>query len=112
MDDRGTGWAAFGIAMVVAALAALVIVGGWAAGWWFTNQNTQREAHMIRNGYANQQTLREQITAQIANTDTLTTQIAGTSDLNLIRSTCSTGKDSCRPSPRQRYGITPRTAWR
>lgn len=77
------------VALIIGGLLALsiiagVIIGGWQAGWWLRNQNTSREAHMIRNGYSNQQTLREQITQQIGNVDTITTQIAGTHDPNLI----------------------------
>jgi hypothetical protein len=58
------------------AVIAVLIVGGWRAGWWFAGQNANRQAHIIRQGYSNQQTLREQITAQIANVDTITVQIA------------------------------------
>ena len=82
---EGFRW--FPAVVIYGILAFLLILGltvaGWQAGWWFTNQNATREAHMIRNGYSNQQTLREQITAQIANTDTLSTQIAASKDRNL-----------------------------
>ena len=67
-------WAGIGILALV--LLSALIVGGWQAGWWFTNQNANRQAHMIRNGYSNQQTLREQITTQIANVDALGVSIA------------------------------------
>jgi len=77
-------WRWFGVGLFTLLVLAALILGGWAAGWWFTNQNIGREAHAIRNGYSNQQTLREQITAQIANVDTLTTQIAASKDRNLI----------------------------
>lgn len=60
-------WAGVGILML--ALIGGVIVGGWRLNWWFSNQNATRQAHQIRNGYANQQTLREQITQQIGNVD-------------------------------------------
>lgn len=67
-------------------LAILVIAGitfgGWALGWWFTNENAQREAHVIRNGYSNQQTLREEISRKLSDVQTITVQITqlGTSD--------------------------------
>ncbi len=64
-------------------LTGALILGGWQAGWWFTSQNINREAHAIRNGYSNQQTLRDQITAKIGDVDTISTQIAATKDLNL-----------------------------
>jgi hypothetical protein len=69
-------WRWFGVCLLAAALLAGLIVGGWQAGWWFSNQNNSRQAHMIRNGYANQQTLREQITTQIGNVDSETVQVA------------------------------------
>ncbi len=75
-------WLWIGVGALV--VLAVLILTGWQAGWWFSGQNATREAHLIRNGYSNQQTLREQITAQIANADTLTTQIAATHDRNLI----------------------------
>lgn len=69
-------WRWFGVALFCLAVIAGLVVGGWQAGWWFTNQNVNRESHMIRNGFANQQTLREQITTQIGNVDTITVEIA------------------------------------
>jgi len=72
------------VAVIVVVLAGIVTFVGWQVGWWFTNQNANREAHMIRSGYSNQQTLREQVTAQIANVDTITTQIAASHDQSLI----------------------------
>lgn len=66
----------------VGALAVLVITISvlhytvWQQGWWFASQNASREAHVIRNGFSNQQTLREQITQQIANVDSETVSIA------------------------------------
>ena len=76
-------WTWFGVGLFGLLVLSALIVGGWQAGWWFSSQNATREAHQIRNSYSNQQTLREQITAQIANTDTLTSQIAATHDANL-----------------------------
>lgn len=64
------------VAVIAAILLGGLILGGWEAGWWFAQQDVNRQAHVIRNGYANQQTLREEITKQIANTDAITLQIA------------------------------------
>jgi predicted negative regulator of RcsB-dependent stress response len=77
-------WRWFGVGLFTLVVLAAIIVGGWQAGWWFSNANATREAHQIRNGYSNQQTLREQITTQIANVDTLTSQIAASHDSSLI----------------------------
>lgn len=58
------------VKVVVGTTAALVlsggiILGGWEAGWWFTAQNTNRDAHVRRTSYGYQQTLRDQITKGI-----------------------------------------------
>ena len=76
-------WRWFGVGLFTLLVLAVLILVGWQAGWWFAGQNATREAHLIRNGYSSQQSLREQITQQIANVDTLTTQIAATKDSNL-----------------------------
>jgi len=58
-------------------LAGGVIFGGWEAGWWFTSQNVNRQGHVIRNSYGNQQTLRDQITSKLGDVTSLDSQIAG-----------------------------------
>lgn len=60
----------------VLALLALIGVGSWKLGWFVNNANANREAHVIRNGYSNQQTLREEITKKIADVKNMDTQIA------------------------------------
>jgi hypothetical protein len=70
------------IGPVVFVLAVLLVLGGgltlafWQAGWWFTAHNATRQYQVIQNGVSNQDTLRAQITAQLANVTTITTQIA------------------------------------
>jgi hypothetical protein len=65
-----------GVAVLALLLAGGVIYGGYLLHWWFAGQNANREAHIIRNGFSNQQTLREQVTQQIANIDAETVSIA------------------------------------
>lgn len=55
---------------------AAIVLGGWEIGWWFNTQNVNREAHLNRNGYSNQQTLRDQINQNISNVQSLTVQIS------------------------------------
>lgn len=62
--------------LALVAVIAVIVLGGWWIGWWFTGQNVNRESHVLRNSYANQQTLRDQITANIGNVLSVTTQIA------------------------------------
>ena len=72
----GAFWRWSWIGLAALGLFAILIWAGWQFGWWFTTQNTGRETHVIRNGYSNQQTLRDQITQQIGNVSQVTSQIA------------------------------------
>lgn len=56
-------------------VTALIVLGGWKAGWWFAEQNATHQGQVIRNSYNNQQTLRENITTAIATVNTDTTNI-------------------------------------
>lgn len=64
----------WGTVVGLTAFGALIF-GGWEAGWWFTAQNANRDAHVNRSGYSNQQTLRDQITAKLGDVTTIDTQI-------------------------------------
>lgn len=68
--------AMIGMGVGAVAIGAGVIFGGWEAGWWFKTQNTNRQAHMIRSGYSNQQTLLDQITLKLGDVTSLDSQIA------------------------------------
>ena len=65
---------------------AVILVGGiatlvcWQAGWWFASHNATRQYQVIQNGVSNQNTLRAQVTAKLADVATITTQIAATND--------------------------------
>lgn len=81
-EGQSTVGAIVGVVVVIALLAGLVF-GGWALGWWFRGENANREAHVIRQGYSNQQTLREEVTRKIGDVQTISVQIAqlGSTDL-------------------------------
>src|SRR5258708_35694506 len=59
--------------------AGLAVLGGWEIGWWFKGQNVNRESHLIRNSYSNQQTLPDEITTNIGPGLSMTPQITETS---------------------------------
>lgn len=69
-------WRWFWAGIIALAVLAGIILGGWQAGWWFTAQNATRQAELTQNGYANQVTLRQQVTSQLAQAEAITTQIA------------------------------------
>jgi hypothetical protein len=67
--------ALFILAVVFAAGLGLAFAG-WQAGWWFTNHNAARQYQVTQNGVSNQDTLRAQVTAKLADVATITSQIA------------------------------------
>lgn len=71
---RTLGW--LGAALLAVAVIAGIVFGGWQLGWWFKTQNTNREAHLQRNSYAFQQTMRENVMKGIADYRSYDTQIA------------------------------------
>jgi hypothetical protein len=67
-----------GLAILAAGLILTVV--GWQAHWWFASHNATRQYQLTQNGTSNQDTLRAQVTTQLANVATITTQIAETRD--------------------------------
>jgi hypothetical protein len=76
----GARWAAAGA--VAAAILAALVLGGWRAGWWFSNRNASLGYQQVQLGASNQDTLRTQITAKLAEVETITVQIAADPPLN------------------------------
>lgn len=76
------GLFANGLAWLLAAfaVATVLVLVGWRVGWWMNAKATNYQAHILRSSYANQQTLRDQITAQIGNVASITAQISETND--------------------------------
>ena len=63
--------------LIVAALLAALILGGWQAGWWFQQQDVNRQTKIIQNSDSNQVTLVQQLDTQIGNVSTATVQMDG-----------------------------------
>jgi hypothetical protein len=73
----GMGVAAFaGVILVILAVGGIV-VGGWQAGWWFANQNINRQTHQIHNSYSYQSATQSDLTQKISDINTETVQIDG-----------------------------------
>lgn len=67
MDDYTPAdfWSGFwkwsGVGLFIAALLGGLVVVGWQAGWWFSNQNNNRNYQQTQNGDSNQEALRQQM---------------------------------------------------
>lgn len=84
MDDAASFWRWLRIALLACGLLIALILGGWQAGWWFSNQNVNRQTQQIQNGYSNQTSLHQQVTSDIATVDSITTQITETNNKSQI----------------------------
>jgi uncharacterized protein YlxW (UPF0749 family) len=72
-------WVAI-IAFVVALVAVTVL---WQIGWIFSNANVNRQTQQIQNSDSNQRALVADLTSQIANTESITSQMAAASGQQL-----------------------------
>lgn len=63
-----------GVAALVVAVA--VVLGGWAAGWWFKTQNTNRESNLYQHQYGRQTALRDDISRKLGAVTDITVQLA------------------------------------
>jgi uncharacterized membrane protein YhiD involved in acid resistance len=72
---------ATGVGMLILAVVVIgaLVLGGWAAGWWFKTENTQRNDQMYDKSYGRQQALRGQVVKNIGLVYEITAQI-GTAD--------------------------------
>ena len=83
-------WRWFWVGLLGLALLLALILGGWRLGWWFTEQNVNRQAHVTQEGYANQQ-------GQLAALDNDLTTITGI-DVQLRTSPAAAEETRPRPS--------------
>lgn len=60
-NDGFSGAMAFIAVLAVFILVGAITLGGWAAGWWFREQNTNRESHLYEHEYGHQSSLIEDI---------------------------------------------------
>jgi hypothetical protein len=88
--------AVFGAIAVIGA----IIFGGWEAGWWFHTQDVNREAHVNRSSYGFQQSHMDTLSKDIAEINSVTTQITQESDPNqkslLAAQRFAQANDACR----------------
>ena len=76
-------WRWFWVAVLGCVLLGAVIVGLWQVGWIFSNANVNRQTQQIQNSDSNQRALVSDLTAQIASTEAITSQMAAASGQQL-----------------------------
>jgi hypothetical protein len=63
--------------IVIAVLGAALTYAGHAFGWWLSAQDATHQAQSTQNGYANQTTLRQEVTRDFTTLTSIGVQIAG-----------------------------------
>ena len=71
--DDVAGWV-FGGLLVLTAIVAIGLIG-WQTNWWFAAQNESRTTKVIRQSLGYQSNLGSEITSNIANVLSITTQV-------------------------------------
>lgn len=67
---------AIGAFVVLIVVIAAIILGGWLAGWWFKQQNVEKESDVFRDSYANQERLREDALDKISSVQSLEVKVS------------------------------------
>lgn len=68
----------WGLAIIALGLIFTFVM--WRAGWWFTEQNTERDAHNRESSYGRQESLRTEVGKNIGVVLDLDTQLAQLND--------------------------------
>lgn len=79
----GMSLATIGAVIFGVLVIAGIVVGGWRAGWWFANQNINRETQMIHNSYSYQSATQTDLNQKIAGIEAITTQMDAASGQQL-----------------------------
>lgn len=76
-------WRWFWVGILGLALLSALILGGWQAGWWFSNHNINRQTQQIQNSDSNQRSLVSDLTSQVASVQAITSQMDAASGQQL-----------------------------
>jgi hypothetical protein len=78
-------WRWLPVLLLLLLVSGGLTIAGWQFGWWLTAQSVTRQAELTQNGYANQVTLRQQVTANFTTLTAITVQITANSrDSSLV----------------------------
>ncbi|MCW2902224.1 MAG: hypothetical protein JWO67_4489 [Streptosporangiaceae bacterium] len=90
-------------------LLGAIVLGGWAAGWWFRAQDAQIGGQVSRGSYEFQQSRMDALSGQIADLTRITGQINGADPeqaaqlkaqrLAEAQQACRTARDITQPDP-------------
>lgn len=69
-------WRWLPVLLVSLVVAGGITVAGWQFGWWLSAQSATRQAENAQDGYANQSTLRQQVTSNFTTLTSIGVQIA------------------------------------
>lgn len=76
-DDDGPPWLLIILGSIVAfVLVCVLVVVGWQVGWWFKNQNVNRQALIFQNSYGTQSALIGELNQEIQQFDGIQVQVA------------------------------------
>lgn len=64
------------VGLITLVMVAALVIGGWKAHWWFAQHNADNQAKVIQHGYANQSSLRDEITQDITKIDELNQEVS------------------------------------
>lgn len=81
-------------AIALAGLGALIL-SGWQAGWWFTNQNAQRTAHLVQSNYNTQEGYLTAIEQDVAAIDANVAAAGSSGGAGLLAQNIHSGDDAC-----------------
>jgi hypothetical protein len=62
-------------AVVSVAVVVAIVLGGWAVGWWFNTQNTNRGSHLYQHEYGHQSSLLDDIANKQQTVTDITVQL-------------------------------------
>jgi hypothetical protein len=76
-------WRWLPVLLIGLAACGGIIYAGHAFHWWLSSQDATRQAENTQNGYANQTTLRQQVTANFTTLASIGVQLAAATDPSL-----------------------------
>lgn len=104
------------VSLIGLVVLAAVVFGLWQAGWWFRNQDAQRNGQVSQNSYGYQESHKDQLANQISSIKAIDVQLAATKDPNQLAMLEAQRRaelnDACRTSDQITNLPADQAAWR